>query len=105
MVFLVFFVLYGCAVVAVPVVSEVATRVYEERTAEQQITDAKIHTRALNFLLIKGGDPVALNTDVWQRRVMLTGTMNDSRLREYMVSRIREDGRVRALYREPLKTA
>ena len=29
---------------------------------------------------------------------MLTGTMNDPRLRDYMVSRIREDGRVRALY-------
>ncbi len=98
MVFLAFYALYGCAVVAVPVVTEVAVRAYEERTAEQQITDAKIHTRALNFFLNKGGDPVELNTDVWQRRVMLTGTMNDPRLRDYMVSRIREDGRVRALY-------
>lgn len=98
MVFLAFYALSGCAVVRVPVVTEVATRAYEERTAEQQITDAKIHTRILNFFLTKGGDPVELNTDVWQRRVMLTGTMTDPRLRDYMASRIREDGRVRAFY-------
>ncbi len=98
MAFLAFYALYGCAVVAAPVVTEVVTRAYEERTAEQQITDAKIHTRILNFFLNKGGDPVELNTDVWQRRVMLTGTMTDSRLRDYMANRIREDGRVRAFY-------
>ncbi len=98
MVFLAFYALYGCAVLAVPIVTEVATRAYEERTAEQQITDGKIHTRFLNFFLNKGGDPVALNTDVWQRRVMLTGTMTDPRLRDYMVRRVREDGRVRAFY-------
>ena len=44
MLFLAFTALYGCAVVAVPVVSEVAIRAYEERTVEQQITDGKIHT-------------------------------------------------------------
>ncbi len=98
MAFLAPFSLYGCALKVTPVVTEVATRAYADRTAEQQITDGKIHTRILNFLVAKGGNLVDLNTDVWQGRVMLTGTLDDPRLHSYMADRIREDGRVRAFY-------
>lgn len=90
--------LNGCAFLVTPVVTEVATRAYADRTAEQQITDAKIHTRILNFLLAKGGNPVDMNTDVWRGKVMLTGTLDDPRLRDYISERIREDGRIRAFY-------
>lgn len=100
MLFLVSFSVFGCVTAGVvPVVTEVVTRAYEDRTAEQQITDAKIHTRILNFLIIKGAKlPIDVNTDVWQRRVMLTGTLDDPKIREYMANRIRDDGRVRAFY-------
>ena len=100
MVLLVFSGFYGCTAVITPVVTEVAQKAYEDRTIEQQITDGKIHSRVLNFLVYKGGPelPIVVSTDVWQRRVLLTGTLADPRIRDYLSNRIRQDPRVRSVY-------
>jgi len=85
----------GCAAV----VSNVAQKAYEDRSTEGQITDAQIHARILNLLSSTDPElPIDVNTDVWRRRVLFTGALDDPGLRRGIEKTVREDGRIRAIY-------
>ncbi len=85
----------GCAAV----VFSVAQKAYEDRSTEGQITDAKIHARILNLLSSTDPKlPIDVNTDVWRRRVLFTGVLDDPGLRRGIEKTVSKDGRIRAIY-------
>ncbi len=70
--------LSGCATV----VTSAAQKAWESRSTEDQVTDSKIHTGFLNRLKNKDKSLLLdVNIDVWEQRVMLTGTLDDAGLR------------------------
>ena len=91
--------MYGCATV----VTEVLKKAWEDRTTQDQVTDTKIMARMLEYLLDKDkGLLLDISVDAWERRVMLTGTLDDSKIRDEIVSFAKEDIRITILYNEIL---
>jgi osmotically-inducible protein OsmY len=85
----------GCTAI----VTEVAQKAWEDRTTETQVTDVKIHTRILQFLTdIDGQLPIDVNTDVWRRRILFTGTIDSAALSRRIEKHARADTRTRAVY-------
>ncbi len=85
----------GCAAV----VTNVAQKAYEDRSTAGQITDAKIHARILNLLSSTDPNlPIDVNTDVWRRRVLFTGALDDPGLRRGIEKAVRKDGRIHATH-------
>lgn len=79
--------------------TEVAQKVWEDRTTETQVTDVKIHTRIFQYLSnIDGQLPIDVNTDVWRRRVMFTGAIDSAALSRRIEKHARADTRTRAVY-------
>ncbi len=67
---LVLLILSGCAAIAAQMAAQVAEKIYEDRSAGQQLTDVKIHARILKFLANRNPElPIDVNTDVWGGRV------------------------------------
>ena len=88
-------VLSGCA----SVVTSAAQKAWESRTTEDQVTDSKIHTGILDKLKDKDkGLLLDVNVDVWEQRVMLTGTLDDSGLRSEVESLAKQDSRIKILH-------
>lgn len=83
-------VFYGCT----SVVTSAAQKAWESRTTEDQVTDSKIHTGILDKLKNKDkGLLLDVNVDVWEQRVMLTGTLDDAGVRsevENLLDKTRE---------------
>ncbi len=87
----------GCAVV----VTEVAQKAWEDRNTEDQVTDTKILARFLKDLAGLDKSLVFdVSADVWERRMMLTGTLDDPRIRDKVAGLARSDKRIEALYDE-----
>ncbi|MEK6711036.1 MAG: BON domain-containing protein [Nitrospinota bacterium] len=89
--------LSGCVTVAM----EVAQKVWETRSTQDQVVDAAIHTGILNRMM--DVDPVLaleIRTDVWEGRVLLTGKVSDPVLSSEMEFLVRRDERVRAVYNQ-----
>ena len=87
--------LSGC----VAVMTVAVEKAYEDRSTAAQLTDAKIHARILAYLTGINTDLVAdVNTDIWQGRVLLTGSLDDAGLRGRIVKYARADRHVRAVY-------
>lgn len=75
--------------------------VYEDRTAERQITDTKIHAGILRRYTKRDTKlPLDVSTDVWKGRVLLTGTLDSSSMRGAVERMVRMDSRVKAIYNE-----
>lgn len=87
----------GCLQLAI----EGAKKALEDRSTENQVTDTKVTTGILSRL--SGKDKVLLidiNVDVWEGRVMLSGTVADATVRREVVALTGADQRIRALYDE-----
>jgi osmotically-inducible protein OsmY len=87
----------GCTTV----LSEGAKRAAENRNSSDFFTDAQIGTSLLAALAQKdAGLAMDVNIDVWEQRVMLTGTVADAKARADVVQTARADKRVLRVYDE-----
>lgn len=81
------------------VVTSAAQKAWESRTTEDQVTDSKIHTGILDRLKNKDkGLLLDVSVDVWEQRVMLTGTLDDAGVRSEVESLARQDSRIKILH-------
>ena len=86
---------YGCT----SVVTSAAQKAWESRTTEDQVTDSKIHTGILDKLKNKDkGLLLDVSVDVWEQRVMLTGTLDDAAVRSEVESLARQDSRIKVIH-------
>lgn len=85
----------GCTTV----MTSAAQKAWESRSTEDQVTDTKIHTGILDRLKNKDKNLLLdVNTDVWEQRVMLTGTLDNSGLRSEVESLAKQDTRIKVLH-------
>jgi osmotically-inducible protein OsmY len=90
-----------CASGCTTVLSESAKRAAENRNSSDFFTDAQIGTSLFSTLAQKdAGVAMDVNIDVWEKRVMLTGTVTDARTRAEVVQTARADRRVLKVYDE-----
>ena len=83
------------------VLTETAKKAMEDRATEDQVTDTKIGTAILSSLSDKDkGLLLDVNADVWEQRVMLTGTLDNPQTRQEVVQLVRADGRAKKIYDE-----
>jgi len=82
-------------------VANVAKAAFEDRLAEEQVTDAKISTGIANRLLdIDKMLLIDLNVDVWKTRVMVSGVLSDAKLRNQVAAAVQKDGRISYYYND-----
>jgi len=90
-------VMSGC----VQVLTETAKKAREDRTTGDQVTDGRIGAGILSRLSSRDkGLLLDVNVDVWEQRVLLTGTLSDPKVRGEVVQLVRQDQRVRQVYDE-----
>jgi osmotically-inducible protein OsmY len=83
------------------VVTETAKKTMEDRHTEDQVMDTKIGAGILSALADKDKHLLLdVNVDVWEQRVLLTGTVDDPKVRQEVVDLVRKDQRVRKIYDE-----
>ena len=89
----------GCTKILV----ETGKKALEDRTTEDQVTDTKIGTGILSRLSDKDkGLLLDVTADVWEQRVLLTGTLDDPQVKQEVVALVKEDSRVKVVYDELL---
>jgi osmotically-inducible protein OsmY len=87
----------GC----VSVLVESAKKVKEDRAVDDQVTDTKISASLVSALSNKDANFLwDINVDVWEARVMLSGTVVDARTRQDINQLVRSDSRVKRIYDE-----
>lgn len=87
----------GCAPVSM--VGEVAGAAFEDRIAEDQVTDSKIKGGIIKrFSDTDKTLLLDLSIDVWEDRVMLTGVLDDAKLRNTAVRLAQADKRIVNFY-------
>lgn len=80
---------------------ETGEKALEDRSTENQVTDTKMATNFLSDLSGKDkGLLLDVNVDVWEQRVLLTGTLDDPNVRDEVVQMAKADARHKALYDE-----
>ena len=83
------------------ILMETAKKTMEDRITDDQVTDTKIGAGILSSFSDKDKSLLLdVNVDVWEHRVMLTGTLDDPKMRQDVVQMVRADQRVRKLYDE-----
>ena len=83
------------------ILTETAKKALEDRTTEDQVTDAKIGASiASSFAQKDKSLLLAISVDVWEQRVMLTGTLDDPNAKDEVARLVRSDRRIRTLYDE-----
>lgn len=85
----------GCTTI----LQETVGRVVQDRTGENQKLDADIHAGILNR--IAGKDKSLLldvSADVWEQRVMITGTLDDPSVRDEVLDLARQDNRIKEFH-------
>ncbi len=89
--------LAGCTTV----VWETAKKLRESRAGDAQFTDTKISVNLMSGLAEKDmGLFMDVNADVWESRVLLTGTVTDASIRQEVVRKVRADKRIAKIYDE-----
>ena len=89
--------LSGCTTVLV----ESARRIKEDRVADEQFSDTKISASAMSTLMDADKNYLLdVNVDVWEGRLLLTGTVHSASARKEVAQAIRADKRVRRVYDE-----
>ncbi len=87
----------GCTTV----LTETAKKAFEDRTTEDQVTDTKIAGGILAGLADKDKNLLLdVNADVWEQRVLLTGTIDDPKTKQDVLQLVRGDQRIRKLHDE-----
>ena len=91
----------GCAPTGGVVLTAAAQKAFEDRTTEDQVTDAKIMTGILKRVADKDKNLLLdVSVDVWEQRVMLTGTLDDAKTRGDVAKLARADKRIKAFHNE-----
>ena len=89
--------LTGCSTVVVGT----AKMAWEDRSTDDQLTDTKIGAGILSGLADKDKNLLFdINADVWETRLMLTGTVSDARIRQSLIQMARMDTRIKKIYDE-----
>lgn len=89
--------LCGCSTV----VWETAKKLRETRLTEDQFSDTRIGASLMTELADQSlGLLMDVNVDVWEARVLLTGTVTDAGVRHEVVRRVRADPRIQRVYDE-----
>ena len=87
----------GCTTI----VTSAAQKAWEDRSTEDQVTDAKITSGIIDGLAgIDKGLLLDIAVDVWEQRVMLTGTLDSAKTRSAVDAVAKGDKRGKALYNE-----
>lgn len=95
----VMFGLSGC----MQIMTETAKKAMEDRTTEDQVTDTKIGSGILSELGQKDkGLLLDVTAEVWEQRVLLTGTLDDAKVKQEVVQLVKADTRVKQVYDEIL---
>ncbi len=82
-------------------VLETAKKLREDRQTDDQVSDAQIGVSLLSALSDRGSSLLLdVNADVWESRVMLTGTVTDAKVRQNLVQMARSDKRIRKVHDE-----
>jgi hyperosmotically inducible periplasmic protein len=84
------------------VYEQAAKTALEDRSNDDHILDAKIDTGILSALADKDKSLLLdVKTDVWEQRVMLTGTLDDAKMKKDVVQLVQQsDPRIRKIYDE-----
>jgi len=84
------------------VYEQAAKTAFEDRSNDDHILDVKIDGNILSALSDKDkGLLLDVKTDVWEQRVMLTGTLDDPKVKADMVLLVQQaDSRVKKIYNE-----
>lgn len=81
------------------IVTSAAQKAWESRSTEDQVTDSKIHTGILDKIKNKDkGLLLDVSVDVWEQRVMLTGTLDDAGVRSEVESLAKQDSRIKVIH-------
>ena len=89
--------LSGCTAVVV----ETAKKAHEDRTTDHQWMDTQIAASILSSLSDKDNSLLLdVSVDVWEQRVLLTGTVVDNLTRQELVRRVKADPRVLKIHDE-----
>jgi osmotically-inducible protein OsmY len=87
----------GCTTV----VFGAARLIREDRSAENHLTDTQIAAGMLSSLAEKDKNLLLdVNVDAWEMRVLLTGTVSDTKTRQEVVQMARADKRIKKVYDE-----
>lgn len=90
-----------CCSACTTVIGEGAKKTLEDRQTGDFMTDTQIGTGLMSALAQKdAGLAMDVNIDVWEQRVMLTGTVADAKTRAEVVQMAREDKRAHKVYDE-----
>ena len=84
------------------VYEQAAKTAFEDRSNDDHILDAKIDTGILSALADKDKSLLLdVKTDVWEQRVMLTGTLDDAKMKKDVVQLVQQsDPRIRKIHDE-----
>jgi len=82
-------------------ISDTAQAAFEDRLTEDQITDARIAGAMTKALFEKDKNLVLdVGIDVWEQRVLLTGTLDGEHIRQEVLALAGKDDRIKSLYNE-----
>lgn len=80
---------------------ETAKKLHENRATEVQFDDTRISANLMSMLAERDlGLFMNVNADVWEARVLLTGTVTDHRTRRDVVRQVRSDKRIEKVFDE-----
>jgi len=81
------------------IVTETAKAAFEDRLAEEQVVDAKIKTGIVSRIVdIDKSLILDVSVDVWKTRVMMTGALSDSSIRNSVIRAAQQDSRISDFY-------
>jgi osmotically-inducible protein OsmY len=85
----------GCSTVY----QETAARIWQDRSGEDQKIDFKIQSGILSRFSDKDkGLLLDVSVDSWERRVMVTGTLDDPAVRKEVIAMVKKDDRIKVVY-------
>jgi hyperosmotically inducible protein len=80
---------------------EIAKKANEDRPSADLMTDTQIGASILSGFVEKDSNLLLdVNADVWERKVLLTGTVEDAKTRADIVKYVSDDDRVKRVYDE-----
>lgn len=84
------------------VYEQAAKTAFEDRSNDDHMLDVKVDTNILSALSDKDKSLLLdVKTDVWEQRVMLTGTLDDPKMKADVVQLVKQaDPRIRTIYDE-----
>jgi len=78
---------------------ETAARIWQDRSGEDQKIDFKIQSGILSRLSDKDkGLLLDVSVDSWEKRVMVTGTLDDPAVRKEVIAMVKQDDRIKVVY-------